>query len=350
MKKILALVLVAVLALLATGCGSSDKSSSSSTETTDTTAATTSSSGGGFKVGLNTDTGGLNDKGFNHLAYVGLQKAESELGVQTRVVQSKSTSDYIPNLSALARQGYDLVIGVGFAQGDAIGKVAQKFPNVGFAIIDVDQASLKHKPKNVLGLLFREQDVGYLAGYLAALEEKRRPGADVIGSVGGQRQPPVDRFIAGYQAGARRADPMIKTLNGYSQDFVAQDKCKEFALKHFDAGSSVEFQVAGGCGLGVLDAAKEQNKWGIGVDVDQKSTAPKNILTSAQKKVDVGVYDTIKDVVDGKFKGGQDRLFALKDGGVGLAAISGKVSASIRAAEKKTEAAILSGKLKPPVK
>src|SRR5512133_2296886 len=189
------LVLLGAVALVVAGCGGGGSSSSSTT--------TTSQAGSGKKVGLVTDIGGLNDRGFNHLSYVGLQRAGHELGVQTRVFQAKSTQEYVPNLSTFARQGYDLTIGVGFTEATAIDTVATNFPNSNFAIVDVDQTEEPHKPANLLGLLFKEQETGYLVGYLAGLEEKRTPGPDVIGSVGGQKQPPVDRFIAGYQAGAK---------------------------------------------------------------------------------------------------------------------------------------------------
>jgi basic membrane protein A len=281
-----------------------------------------------LKIGLITDLGQLDDNGFNELAFNGLQRAQAELAVEGRVVESASAADYIPNMSALARQGYDLVIGVGFAQGDAIGKVAQKFPKTKFAIIDVDQAFVPGKPANVEGLLFREQEVGYLVGYLAALQEKRRDGADIISAVGGMKEPPVDRFIAGYFAGARKADPGVKTLVNYSQDWDDQAKCKELALNQIAAGSGVVFQVAGGCGLGALNAAGERDRWGIGVDADQSSLG-KHILTSAKKGVDSAVFLTIKAIQDGKWKGGGNATFGLKEDGVGL----GKVSAEVPQAD-----------------
>ena len=160
-----------------------------------------------LKVGMVTDVGGLNDHGFNHLAYVGLLQAKAKLGAQIRVAESRSSADYIPNLAAFARQGYDLVIGVGYTEIGAMGAVAKRFPNTHFAIVDVANGDLAGKPKNVLGMLFREEQVGYLAGYLAGLETKRLPGRDVVSSVAGEKQPPVDRFIAGYQAGAKKANP-----------------------------------------------------------------------------------------------------------------------------------------------
>ena len=333
------LVLLGVVALFAAGCGGSSNSSSP---------PTTTSGGGkpgsGKKIGLVTDIGGLNDRGFNHLSYVGLLRAQQELGVQTQVFQAKSTQDYVPNLSTFARQGYNLTIGVGFTEATAIDTAATNFPKSNFAIVDVDQTTEPHKPTNLLGLLFKEQETGYLVGYLAGLEEKRLPGPDVIGSVGGQKQPPVDRFIAGYQAGAKAADPRIKVLNGYSQDFSDQAKCKQVALNQIEQGAGVIFQVAGGCGLGALDAAKEKHVWGIGVDADQSFLGP-HILTSAVKRVDTAVFDAIKLVVDGKFKGG-NIVFGLKDNGVGIGKISPKVPQSEVAKVNQIRADIISGKIK----
>jgi basic membrane protein A len=335
MNRSLALLSVVVL-LIAAGCGGGGKSSA------DTTTATTG--GSNMKVGLVTDIGGLNDRGFNHLSFLGLQRAQSELGIEQRVYQAKSTQEYVPNLSTFARQGYDLTIGVGFTEATAIDTVATNFPQSKFAIVDVDQTEEPHKPANLLGLLFKEQETGYLVGYLAGLEEKRQPGKDVIGSVGGQKQPPVDRFIAGYQAGAKAADPGITVLNNYSEDFSDQTKCKQIALNQIEQGAGAIFQVAGGCGLGALDAAKEKGVWGIGVDADQAFLGP-HILTSAVKRVDTAVFDAIKLVVDGKFKGG-NITFGLKDNGVGIGKISAKVPKSEVAKAMQVRADIIAGKIK----
>jgi basic membrane protein A len=309
----LILPVLAAAALVAAGCGSDDsssKSSGSSGSSASTPAAKK------LRVGLVTDIGGLNDRSFNQLANAGLTQAEKDLGVDGRVLTSKANSDYVPNLSSLAQQRYDLVIGVGFLMADAMNTVATKFPNTKFAIIDVDATTLKNKPKNVQGLLFKEQEAGYLAGYMAGLYVKDS-GGDTISSVGGQKIPPVDHYIAGYQAGAKAADPKIKTLNAYSQDFVAQDKCKELALNQIQQGSKVVFQVAGQCGLGALDAAKEKSVQGIGVDADQAYLGAQ-IITSAQKKVDVAVHTEIKETQGGKFAGGTDTTFDLKNDGVGI--------------------------------
>ena len=321
-KRSLAAILLAafvlVLGIVAAGCGSDNESSSGG-------GASSGSQGQkkAIKVGLVTDIGGLNDRSFNQLANQGLERAQSELGIDGKVLTSKSDADYVPNLSSLAQQKYDLVIGVGFLMSDAMDTVATKFPNTNFAIIDFSQSALKHKPTNVRGLLFSEQEAGYLVGYLAGLEVKAKGGDQVISSVGGQKIPPVDHYIAGYQAGAKKANPKIKTLNDYSQDFVDQAKCKEIALNHIAEGAQVVFQVAGQCGLGALDAAKEKGVLGIGVDADQGYLGS-HILTSAQKKVDVAVFDTVKAVQDGSFKGGEDQIFDLKNDGVGY----GKLNAA----------------------
>jgi basic membrane protein A and related proteins len=277
------------------------------------------------------------------LAYVGLQRAEKELGIQGRVLTSKSNADYVPNLTTLAQQNYDLIIPVGFLMADATDAVAKQAPNAKFAIVDVDATGLKGKPTNVEGLLFKEQEAGYLAGYLAGLYAKDN-NIKAISSVGGQKIPPVDHYIAGYQAGAKAADPGIQTLNGYSQDFVAQDKCKEIALNQIAKGAGVVFQVAGQCGLGALDAAKEKGKQGIGVDADQGYLGS-YILTSAQKKVDVAVFNAIKAAQQGQFQGGQDITNDLQNNGVGFGTLNaqGKKYAS---QVQKVAADIKSGKIK----
>jgi basic membrane protein A len=321
-RQALAAIGAAGILIFAAGCGSDDDNDSGGSAASGTTSTAAAPAGKSIKVGLVTDIGGLNDRSFNSLANKGLEDAKSQLGVTTRVLTSKSNADYVPNLSTLAQQKYDLVIGVGFLMADAVGTVAKKFPNTNFAVIDVDATGLKGKPSNVEGLLFKEQQSGYLAGYLSGLYAKDN-NIKVISSVGGQKIPPVDHYIAGYQAGAKAANPGIKTLNGYSQDFVDQAKCKEIALSQIAQGSGVVFQVAGQCGLGALDAAKEKGKQGIGVDADQAYLGD-HILTSAIKKVDVAVLDTVKQVQDDKFTGGANTTFEVANDGAGL----GKISAA----------------------
>jgi basic membrane protein A len=318
---LLAVAAVAI-AIVVAACGSSNSSSTSSAAASggsSSSSSSSSSSGSNFKVGLVTDIGGLNDHGFNHLAYVGLQRAEQQLGIKGRVLTSSSGADYLPNLTTLARQGYNLVIPVGFLMADATDTVAKAFPTTKFAMVDSDATAEKGNPKNIEGLLFEEQQAGYLAGYLAGLYAKQH-GYKTISSVGGQKIPPVDHYIAGYQAGAKASDPGIQTLNGYSQDFIDQTKCKEVALNQIAQGSKVVFQVAGGCGLGALSAAQQKGVQGIGVDADQAYLGT-YVLTSAEKKVDVAVFNAIKNAMNGTFAAGNNVTNNVANGGIGYGKI-----------------------------
>ena len=338
----LTLIRLMVVALLVLGmgvvaaCGSDDSSNKSS-------GSSSTPAKKAIKIAMVTDIGGLNDRGFNALAYKGLKQAKAELGADIRVLTSKSNADYVPNLSSLARQKYDLVIAVGFLMGDATAKVAKSFPNVKFAIVDFPAGALKGKPQNVHGLLFKENEAGYLAGSMAGLYVKKKGGKQVVSAVGGQKVPAVDSYAAGYEAGAKKANPGVKSIFAYSQDFVDQAKCKEIALNQIGQGSQVVFAVAGQCGLGALDAAKEKNAQGIGVDADQSYVNP-NVMTSALKKVDVAAFDTAKDLQAGTFKGGTDTVFDIKSGAVGL----GKVNAAgqpFEADVKKIQDQIVSGEI-----
>jgi basic membrane protein A len=335
-ENLRSLVAAAGVVILLAACGGDDNGGSA--EPAETRKAE-------FKIALVTDVGQLNDRGFNQLAYEGLQRAEKELGVEIRVAQSRTAADYVPNHTTLARQGFDLVIGVGFAQGEAVAAAAKSYPDSRFAIIDVDQTTLPGKPANVVGILFREEQAGYLAGVLAGLSVKKTPA--VVSSVGGYKEPPVDRFIAGYQAGAKLSAPEVTTLNGYSSDWDDQAKCKEIALGQIARGSTVVFQVAGGCGLGALDAADERGVWGIGVDADQ-SFLGDHVITSAMKRVDEAVFRTIRSVTDGNWQGGLNLTFGLAEDGVGLGALAASVEQEDRSTLEDVERKILAGEIEIP--
>src|SRR5256884_1784341 len=214
-----------------------------------------------FKIGLVTDIGGLNDKSFNHLADVGLEKAKTDFKVQGDVKESKTGDDYIPNLTDFASKNYDLVIGVGFLMAQAIGTVSGTFPNIHFAIIDgagTDAKGVDLKHPNVQSLFFKEQDAGAMVGAIAGWLEKNgkaKKNQHVVGAVGGISIPPVNHYIAGYKWAAKMEDPSIQVLVGYSNDFTDPAKCKGVAQSQINAGADVIFQVAGGCVLGALQAA-----------------------------------------------------------------------------------------------
>ena len=316
--RVMAGVVAVVAALgLTVACGDDDDDAGASS---DTTAAPASD----VTVGLVSDIGKFNDRSFNPSALEGLERAEAELGVEGTPVESRAAGDYIPNLATLARDDTSLIIGVGFLMADAINTAAKQFPDTSFAIVDFPQAALKDKPTNVRGLTFATNENSYLVGYLAAKMAERQGGKQVISAVGGQEIPTVTIFIAGYEAGAKAANPDITVLKDYSQEFVQQAKCKELALDQLAKGSQVVFQVAGQCGLGALSAAAEQDVWGVGVDRDQSDLGP-HILTSAVKRVDTSVYDSIQSVVDDAFAGGEDQTFDLANDGVALGKMSPEV-------------------------
>jgi basic membrane protein A and related proteins len=305
-----------------------------------------SASGGEKKlrVGLVTQTGGVTDP-YLRIAFLGLKRAVRELGVEGKVLTPSANEGYIPSFAYFARRNYDLVLGVGFLQAEAFDAAAVKFPGTRFAIAGVPHEALKHRPKNAVGLDFRTEEAGYLAGYLAALVERTRPGRDVVSSVGGIKLPSVDRFIAGYRAGATKANPRITTLHGYSGGFQDTAKCRAVAQNQIDKGSGVVFAVAGACSLGALQAAKASGVYGVGVDNDQ-SALGSHILTSAVKREDIAVFKTIQALKRGRFSGGSTVLFSLRDGGVRLGRISSGVPRSFITKVREIRRQIVSGKIK----
>jgi basic membrane protein A and related proteins len=327
--------------LLVAGCGGSSSSSSGTT-------TATSSNGSGKLVALVSDIGKFNDRSFNQSQKEGLDKARAELGVKTLPLQSNSTSDYVPNLSTAVRKKADLTISAGFLLADATNTVAKKNPKLHFAITDYDVTGTPFNGlSNVEGLTYAANESGCLVGYLAAEMVKKQGGKQVIGAVGGLKIPPVDIWIAGYQHCAKLFNPKIKVLIGYSQDFVASDKCKTVAENQISQGAQVLFQVAGGCGLGTLKAADAANIWGIGVDKDQYNDA-KRVLTSGVKRVDNGVFQAVKQVTEGKFKGGSNLLFNLKNGGMDVGKINPAVPKAFIDKMNELKQKIIAGDVKVP--
>ncbi len=296
-----------------------------------------------LRVGLVTEPTGI-DNPYNHGAYLGLERAVRELGIRGRVLTPAPKEGFVPSLSLLARQRYDLVIATGSLAAPAIDRVATGFPETRFAIIHVAHDELAHRPKNVLGLAFSEEQAGYLAGHLAALVLTLSPGEEVVSSVGGERLPAVERWIAGYQAGARGANPRVTTLNSYTDDFLDPVKGRSVAQSQIAKAARVVFQVADACGLGALEAASERGIWGIGVDVDQ-SHLGRHILTSALLRFDVAVFDTIEALARGTLETGRTSRFSLENGGVGLGTISAAVPSSFKTELEDVRAGIIAGKI-----
>jgi basic membrane protein A and related proteins len=311
------------------------------------------------RVAVVADTGSLNDKGFNTLAVQGGNKAKSKLGVDLRVYPTATAADRTPNLQAAAQDGYGLVIanGVLFSFGP-LDAVAPAFSSTHFVGIDTNWPDLKTKPKNVRGIQFSEQQAGYLVGYIAGLVIKtHNKGKQVVSGVGANKVPAIVRFLAGYKAGAKKANPGVTVLTQYANDPTFSDpaKCKETTLSQIAKGSGVIFEAAGGCGLGGYDAAKQKGVFAIGVDSDQGYLGP-HMLTSATKHVEVAVYNAISAYMKNpdNVRGGVNQYYTVKNGGVGYGKISSRIKGAERAqiirAVDKIKRQLASGAIKAPSK
>ena len=314
----------------------------------------------GFKAALVSDIAGFNDNGFNKNQLKGLNEAAKAFGLTADPKVSHSAADYKPNYNSAIRDGAKVVIAAGYLLAPTIAQYAGQFKNVDFAITDdsvtaaggdFSKAAFKkdkatYYVKNIEGITYSTQEAGCLVGVLAA-KEAASMGTSNIGAVGGIEIPPVDSYIAGYQYCAQKVVPGTTVQVQYSNSFTDESACSSVAQNEIGAGAEVVFQVAGLCGDGALKEASKLGKWGIGVDADEYGVA-KNILTSAVKKTDVGVYDVIQQVVKGSFKGDSDILLNLKNNGVGVGKISPKVPKSWITLMNSYKAKIIAGTLKPP--
>jgi basic membrane protein A len=334
----LAGLLVAIPLLTAAGCGSSE----SKPQGNGASGAAGSSKHSDLTVGVVFDSGGIGDKSFNDSANAGLERAKSELGVNTKTVSSQSEKDYQTNLDALASSGCKLVIAVGLSQGKALAAVAKDYPNVHFAIVDGSVEA-----PNVRMLDFAEEQGSFLAGYVAGAVSKTH----TVGFVGGMELDLIKKFYTGFAAGALTANPSTNVLPPkYVGDWDNQDVAKANALQLFGSNADVVYHAAGRAGGGVITAAKEQGKFAVGVDSDQDSLAPGHVLTSMIKHVDEAVFQTIKDEVDGKFAAGQ-KVYDLASNGVGLSKMKytkDLLDAKTKAALDDIKRKIIAGTIKVP--
>ena len=270
-----------------------------------------------LKVGLVFDVGGRGDKSFNDAAYRGLEKAKEELGIDFEYIEPGPGADREAALRQFAvKPDIGLVFGIGFIFTDEITKMAQEFPDKKFACVDYTVNSEKQIPSNLLALNYKEEEGSFLVGALAGLVTK----TNVIGFVGGMESPLIKKFEKSYVAGAKYVNPKCKVLIGYAgvtgEAFKNPGKGKELALGQYSQGADIIYHASGVTGLGVFEAARETKKLAIGVDSDQYDEAPGYILTSMIKVVDLSVFDCIKSVIDGTFKGGRAETHGLKSKGV----------------------------------
>ncbi len=298
-----------------------------------------------LKIGLVLERSGKDDKSFNASAYRGVQRAEKELGVQTKTVEAPDNNAYESLQRAFAEKKFDLIVAVGFHQMDAVQKVAARYPEQKIVLVDAEV-----KFPNVRNVMFEEHEGSYIVGALAALHSK----TGTVGFIGGMDVPLIRRFQMGYEAGVKKINPNAKIFVNYlgvtGEAWNNPPKAKEQALDQFARGADVIFAAAGNSGTGVFDAADQKQKFAIGVDSNQDWMKPGRILTSMLKKVDDSVFDSIKLLKEGKFTTGTIR-YGLASKGVDYSTDEFNKDILKPEAIKKVEELkkeIVSGKIKVP--
>lgn len=364
-KGLLALLL---LALVAAACNGGD-APEEDTDDTETTEETTeepaqetdteedaAADGADVRAAMVTDVGGLGDQSFNDSAFAGLERAETELGVEISVLESASPTDYVGNLTQLAENGFSPIFAVGFLMTDAVAEVAPQFPDTEFAIIDsvVEEG-------NVASLTFEEHQGSYLAGVVAGLmtsedTEYTNPDDQVVGFLGGLEGPLIQKFQAGYEAGVESVCPDCEILVQYAGTtptaFEDPAAGQEISLSMNDSGADVIYHASGATGAGLFEAAIDRNFFAIGVDSDQATIVPDApILTSMLKRVDNGVFQAVEDSVNGEFPAGTLTTYGLEDEGVDLASfgeLEALVPEEVTSAVDEARTGITSGEIEVP--
>ena len=358
-KRLLSMALSAVMVLSLAACGGQAKDSAStksaSKTTSATSAASTTSTAGSasstksgstttaksdLKVGLITDVGGIHDHSFNETSWKGLEKAKTDFGVEINYLESKTDADYSSNIESFVDEDYDLIVCVGFKLAEATKKAAESHPDKKFAIIDdASNASLP----NVTCLTFKQEQASYLVGYVAGLVTKKNN----VGFVLGMASEMMNKFGYGYLAGVYAANPKATVQQIDANNFADPAIGKTSATTMITNGADVIFHAAGGTGVGVIQACQENKISAIGVDTDQSSLAPDTVITSAMKRVDNAVYDSVKQLVEGTLKGGEV-VYDLSKSGVDIAPTTKLLSEDVLKKVEEVKAKILSGEIVVP--
>lgn len=305
LKKLIALGLATVMsASMLVGCGAKSDSN-----------ASTDDGDKVFKVGMITDTGGVNDESFNQSTWKGFQDAQEKFGkdkLEIKYLESKQDADYVQNIDTFADEGMDLIVGVGFKLQSAITEAAKNYPEQQFALIDA--VCEGEQPENVTSLLFEDNASAYLTGLIAG----RMTETNKVGFIGGMESPVISKFDYGFRAGVKAANPDAEVMVQYANSFTDSALGKTIANQMHSKNADIIFTCAGAVGIGAIEAAKENGKYAIGVDRDQSDLAPENVLTSAIKRVDAGVFETVKSYVNGTFEGGTTTTYGLEENAVGV--------------------------------
>lgn len=269
---------------------------------------------GAYKIGMVSDIGGVNDESFNQSTWEGLQQAQEKYGqdkVQVKYVESTQEADYVQNIETFVEEDLDLIIGVGYKMADAIEEAANNYPDKQFAIID---HSYENQPENITSLIYEDNTASYLAGLVAA----KKTETNKVAFIGGMKSVTLDKFEYGFRAGVKAANPKCEVSVRYANSFTDSALTKSIANQMHKDGVDVIFTAAGAAGTGAIEAAKENNKMAIGVDIDQSPLAPNNIITSTVKNINVSIVNLVGEIVNGNYQGGQVIINTLASGGVGL--------------------------------
>lgn len=347
LSKLVALMLVVVMAFTACSTNNNGKNNETpSTEgtedsaTADDTASDDAATTSTLKIAMVTDVGGINDQSFNQGAWEGLQRAKEELGADVMYLESATEADYASNLETLVDQGNDLIVACGFLMADAIRDAAEAYPDQKFAIID---DSTNVDLPNVSCLMFNQNEASYLVGVVAALMSE----TNKVGFVLGMSTPVMNQFGYGYTAGVLDTNPdaTVELYNANSFGDAAAGKAA--AVQMFTNGADVVFHAAGATGNGVIEAAKEQGKYAIGVDSDQAHLAPENIITSAMKRCDNAIFDLVEKITKGEEIQGL-QTYGLENGGVDIAPTTDLLSEEVIAKVQEVKEKILAGEIVVP--
>ncbi|MEF9988132.1 MAG: BMP family ABC transporter substrate-binding protein [Christensenella sp.] len=348
MKKVIVLMLTVliVLSVALTGCGTPAPAQESAADVT-VEMEKPAADAEDMNVALVVDLAGINDQSYNQSAWEGMQKLEADFGYEVKYLESAQESDFGSNLDKLTDEAPDMIWGVGFLMADAMLNTAKTNPEQQYGIID---SAYEEMPKNLTSILFKAEESSFLVGYIAGNMTK----TDHIGLVGPIKNPIIDQFEIGYRAGvayaAKERGKDIKVDIQYAESFSDSAKAKAIATVMYNDGADVLFAMTGGASIGVIEAAKEMNKFVIGVDRDQNYLAPDNVITSAMKNVDKVIYKVTQEIADGKFDGGKSTAYGLAEDAVGLAPTTDKhVSAEILKATDGVKAKIVDGTIVVPL-
>ena len=337
-RRITALMMAAAMCMSLVACGSSNTNTTENNNTAESGSAAAKDTSD-LKIGLVTDVGGVNDGSFNQTAWEGMERAAEELGVTVNYLESGTDADYAPNLETFADEEYDLIISIGYMLADATRTAAEQNPDIKFAIVDDATIDLP----NVTCLMFRAEQASYLAGYVAGKTTK----TNNVGYVAGMANETMNQFGYGYCAGVLDANPDVKIQQFNANSFADAATGKTMANTAITNGADVIFHAAAATGLGVIEACHEAGVYAIGVDSDQSGISPDTVLTSAMKRVDNAVYDTIESLVNGTLESSV-HTYDLAEGGVDIAPSQDLIADDVVAEVEEVKEKIINGEIEVP--